>query len=312
MASLADRTGARTRFLMTAAGSLALVLITWAALVATEPGQRIENLGLLGVEFRTSAEREAALERLSVISTTMFGLTIVGVFLVALARRRAALGGAVVASMVVAVVLAQVLKEVLPRPELLAGPVWLLRNSFPSGTAAVAVAVAVGGLLVVPDRLRWVVLPVGAVYAAAIGEATQATGWHRLSDVVGSTLLVVMVASVMLAGLASAGLVQPAPAGRVDRRIRNTLGVIALIALLLGAALIGVAAIFPVLLSPTGSRRAFLQTALPLVGVGLTVSILLAFGRVVEPWSLGEGRSPGPSTGTRRASPHIPGGGVRP
>jgi hypothetical protein len=288
-AAVGARTGARGRFLAAAAIAVALLVLTWGAAVGTEVGQRAENAALLGAEFRPSSEREAGLGRLSVITTTMFGVAVVGLFLVALARRRAGLAIVVGGSMVVSVVAAEVLKAVLPRPELVTGPVWMLRNSFPSGTAAVASAVAIGALLVAPDRLRWLALPAGAVYAAVIGEATQATGWHRLSDVVGSLLLVVAVTSAGLAALAAAGLVQPGRHGRVHRRVRNTLAVLALVALVLGGVLLALAIAFPLLTSPTGGRRVFLQTAFPLIGAGVTVGVIVLFARLVEPYALGVG-----------------------
>ena len=287
VAAVAGRVAARGRFAALGAAALVLLVVTWLVLVGTEVGQRIENAALLGAEFRSSAERELGLERLSVISTTMFGIVVVVVFIAALGRRRAALGGVVAGAMVVSVVAVEVIKASLPRPELVSGAAWLLRNSFPSGTAAVAAAVAVGLLLVSPARLRWVALPVGTIYAAVIGEATQATGWHRLSDVVGSVLVVIAVTSAALAGLASAGLVQRTDRGRIDRRVRNTLTILAVIALLLGTALLVTATAFPMLASSGGARRVFLQTALPLLGAGFTVGVLTVFGRAVEGYELG-------------------------
>ncbi len=292
LATLADRAGPRARFAALSLGAVALLLLTWGALVGTEFGQRIENAALLGAEFRSSTERENGLERLGLISVTMFGIAVVGVLLGALARRRAALGVVVAGSMVASVVVVELLKDLLPRPELVTGPGWLLRNSFPSGTAAVAGAVALGVLLVTPDRLRWLALPASAIYAAAIGEATQATGWHRLSDVAGSLLVVIAVTGAGLAGLAGMGLVQPSRHGRVDRRVRNTLAILALIALLLGGALLVMASIFPLLASTGGGRRVFLQTAFPLFGAGLTIAAITLFARVIEPFALGEGPRP--------------------
>jgi membrane-associated phospholipid phosphatase len=291
-AALAARTGARGRFLAAAAAAITLLALTWLMAVGTEVGQRAENAALLGAEFRASVERQAGLARLSLITATMFGVAVVGLFLVALSRRRAGLAIVVAGSMVASVVAAELLKALLPRPELVTGPTWLLRNSFPSGTAAVAGAVAVGGLLVAPDRLRWLALPLGAVYAAVIGEATQATGWHRLSDVVGSLLIVVAITSLGLAVLAAAGLVQPGRHGRVHRRISSALAVVALVALVVGALLLVLAMVFPLLTSPSGARRVFLQTAFPLIGAGVTIGAITAFARLVEPYALGVGRRP--------------------
>ena len=171
----------------------------------------------------------------------------------------------------VAVVLSEVLKDVLPRPALVDGPAWILRTSFPSGSAAVAAAMAIGALLVAPDRLRWLVVPAGAIYAAVIAEAIQTTGWHRLSDTLGGVLLVLVVAAAGLAVVARAGLVQPSTHGRIDRRVRTGVLVAGTVAIGLGT-IIPLAATFPLLASPDSGRRAFLQTAFPLVGSGLTCS----------------------------------------
>ena len=97
---------------------------------------------------------------------------------------------------------------------------WLIRNTFPSGSAAVAVAIAAGAILVVPDRIRWLALAAGALYAAVIVDAIQIVGWHRLSDTVGSGLLVTAVAAAGAALMARAGLAQPSTSGRIDRRVR--------------------------------------------------------------------------------------------
>ncbi|MEX1104437.1 MAG: phosphatase PAP2 family protein, partial [Dehalococcoidia bacterium] len=208
-----------------------------------------------------------------------------------LLRGRAALAALVGVVMVVSVVLAELLKEVLPRPALVAGPAWILRNSFPSGSAAVATAIAVGALLVTPDRLRWLVLPLGALYAAAIGDALQIAGWHRLSDTVGGALLVISVASAGLVVLARLRLVQPSPHGRVHPRVREVLVALALVALVVGTVMLVLVVVFPLLGSPEGGRRAFVQTAFPLFGAGLTIMAVVAFSRVIEPFSLGQGRA---------------------
>jgi hypothetical protein len=278
------------RFAVGALIAFTIVAATYWLLVATEPGQRLENLALTGAELRSPTDREAGLERLRQISVAVFALAIAATFTIGLLRRRGGLGSLVAAVMIGSVVVAEALKEILPRPELVTGPAWLLRNSFPSGSAAVATAIAVGAFLVVPDRIRWLILPIGAVYAGVIGEAIQTTGWHRLSDTIGSVALVIGVAFAGLAVLSRVGLVHRSEYGRVDRRIQNVLSVIAMATLVLGAALIALLALFPLLTAPEGSRRAFLQTAFPLFGAGFTILALVLFARLTEPYALGRGR----------------------
>ena len=278
------------RFAGVALVALVLLVTTYVLFAGTELGQRLENAALRGAEFRSEAEREASLARLSQISVAIFVLAIGAVFWVGLLRRRGGLGSLVAGVMVVSVVAAELIKDVLPRPELVAGPAWILRNSFPSGSAAVATAIAIGTFLVAPDRLRWAVLPIGAIYAAVIGEAIQATGWHRLSDTIGSTLLVIAVAGGGLVLLSGANLVQPSAHGHVDRRIRDGLTVLALVAFGLGTVPLLLVTIFPLLATPEGARRVFLQSAFPLFGAGFTILALMLFARVVEPFSLGRAR----------------------
>ncbi len=278
---------ATVRFTAVFLAALALLILTYLVFVTTDVGQAIENLALRGAEFRSEADRESALGRLSVVTVAIFALAVVGVVTVGFLRRREPLALVAAATMVGSVVLAEVLKGTLSRPELAEGPIWLLRPSFPSGSAAVAAAIAIGGLLVAPDRLRWMTMTGGVVFAGLIVEAVQTSGWHRLSDTIGGVLLVIVVGSASLAVLARAGYVVPSDAARIDRRIRGALLVVAAGAVALGVALAILPIVFPLLAAPAGARRSILQTAFPLVGLGATAAAIVVFARVIEPYSLG-------------------------
>ncbi len=283
------------RFAAVFLAALALLVLTYLIFVTTDVGQSIENLALRGAEFRSEADRESALGRLSVVTVAIFALAVVAVVTVGFLRRREPLALVAAATMVGSVVLAEVLKGALPRPELAEGPIWLLRPSFPSGSAAVAAAIAIGGLMVAPDRLRWMAMTGGVVFAGLIVEAVQTTGWHRLSDTLGGVLLVIVVGSAGLVVLARAGYVVPSEAARIDRRVRSALLVVAAGAVALGIALAILPVIFPLLAAPAGARRSILQTAFPLVGIGATAAAIVVFARVIEPYSLGRRRSKGDS-----------------
>jgi hypothetical protein len=292
----AARLGPTGWFLAVAVGSTLLFVLAYLIFVGTTPGQRIENLALLGAELRSDADRAAALDRLSSVTVAIFALALVAVLATGFLRRREVLAVTAAGSMVIAVLLAEVLKDVLPRPVLVDGPAWLLRNSFPSGSAAVAASIAIGALLVVPDRLRWAVLVAGVIFAALIGESVQTTGWHRLSDTIGGVLLVIAVSAGGLVLLARAGRVAPSEGARIDPRLRAALLAVAVGAAVLGAALTILPVIFPLLGAPTGARRSIMQTAFPLVGVGVTVLTIVVFARVIEPYSLGRGERTGSPT----------------
>ena len=59
---------------------------------------------------------------------------------------------------------------------------------------------------------------------------------------------------------------------------------------------------FPVLASPVGGRRAFLQASFPLLGAGLTILTLVVFARMIEPYSFGgSARAAGEASVERQA-----------
>ena len=272
--------------------SVGLLVAVNVGFVLTAQGQQLENLALRGAELRTEAERLAGQDRLSQVSLVLFAFVLGAIVVVGFLRGRALLGVAVGALMGAAVLAVEILKDVLPRPILVEGPVWILRNSFPSGTAAVAAAIAVGAMLISPDRLRWLVVPLGAAYAAIVGEATQTTGWHRLSDTLGAVLVVIATASAGLVILSRAGRIQRSEHGHVDRRLQNLFTLVGICSIAAGMAVLALAAVFPLLTSPEGGRRAFLQTAFPLLGIGFVITALSLFARVVEPFTVGRLEEP--------------------
>ena len=267
----------------------------YLTVVTTELGQRVENLALNAAALRTETERQAGLDRLAQISILAFAVTLGVLLAISLLRGRFGPGVAIALLMGGSVVSAEVLKRVLVRPELVEGPGWLLRNSYPSGTAAVAAAMAIGAILVSPDRLRWIVVPLGAIYAAVVADATQTTGWHRLSDTVGGVLVVLAVGSAGLAVLARARLVQRTGHGRIDPRVRALVLLGAAAAAVLAIVILALALAFPLLTSPSGGRGAFLQTAFPLLGVAAVTAAIVAFGWAVEPFTIGRRAPLGPT-----------------
>jgi hypothetical protein len=279
------------RFGLAAVGSAVLVVLVYAAFVLTRAGQRLENIGLIGAQLRGASVRAESLGYLAQLTVLTFALTILALIAVAFARRRPGLGVLVGAVMAGSVLLAEFLKGALPRPELVSGPVWILRNDFPSGTATVAAAIGIGALLVAPDRLRWVVLPIGAAFAAVIGQSTQITGWHRMSGALGGVLLVISVASVALLLLARIGLVQPTPRGRIHPTFRAAILVVPAGTLIISAAALALLVAFPLLQVPTNADAAFFHTVFELLGVGFTVLAFVLFASVIEPFSLGRSRA---------------------
>ena len=292
------------RFAGLAIGSGIAFWAIYGAFVLTEAGQRSENLALLGAVLRSEADREASLGRLSLISVVSFGIATLLVFLAATMRGRSRLGLLTVAVMAGSILAAEILKELLPRPGLVEGPKWILRNDFPSGTSTIAAGIGVAIILVSPDRLRWLALPVAALIAAFIGQATQVAGWHRMSGALGGAFLVIAIASSGLVILARAGFVGRSAHGRVSSRVRGLLLGLGSILILVGAVVLGIFVAFPLLRAPEGASSAFLHTTFDAVGAGMTVLVIVAFGATIEPFALGV-RDEGPDQPRRSPIPPI-------
>ncbi|MBB6171628.1 membrane-associated phospholipid phosphatase [Nocardiopsis mwathae] len=189
------------RMLMGAAatGSAAAFALTYALLVRTAAGQRIEDAILADASARRvdalhsgAADWASVLSGLEWLSAPVIlaaGLAVLAV--VGLARRRVRTTAVALATVALAAAATFVLKaEVLTRPPLAPGSGWGGGgNSFPSGHVTLAVALVLALLLVVPARLRPLAAGAGGLWAGAVAMTTISQGWHRPSDVIGSTLL---------------------------------------------------------------------------------------------------------------------------
>lgn len=96
-----------------------------------------------------------------------------------------ALAAAVAAG--ICLIMPQVLKATLPRPQL-ADP-WPMSNSLPSGHTAAVAALAVALVLVLPVAWRGLVLLAGLGATALMGTMVVVLAHHRLSDVLASGCL---------------------------------------------------------------------------------------------------------------------------
>jgi hypothetical protein len=219
---------------------------TWLVLVYvigvwTTTGQRIENAGMLAADrLGGSTELLATIVYTSVsYSTLLFGLFVVAGF----GLWRGGFLRAVVAPSVlgVSIVIVELLKYViLPRPQLYASARWLRYPSFPSGHTTIAVGLAAAAMFVATDRTRRAVHVGGFVYASLMGLSLIVTANHRLSDEIGSCLVVYLAAQV-------AAIVLP------TTTIRPTSGPSVRRAALAWGASVGAAAVFAGFLTGHGS-----------------------------------------------------------
>ncbi|QAY64248.1 phosphatase PAP2 family protein [Xylanimonas allomyrinae] len=214
------------------------VHLVWAVFVATEAGQRVDQLALTGAQHGQYRLWTLAEPVLDVVSVAFVVAGIVVAMTVALARRRWALALQVAVLVGGANATTQLLKKlVYDRPHLLPG--WSGPNTLPSGHTTVAASVALALLLVVPRAWRPVVAVLGALWTAAMGVSTLVGQWHRPSDVVAALLVTLAwAAAVCVFGSRSSLDVARPGAGMPLRGSLATAGL-----LVLGAAGAGVGAL---------------------------------------------------------------------
>jgi hypothetical protein len=179
----------------TALGSavlLALCAAGYLFFVCTGAGQGFDNDAFFGRDAEAQAAQ--ALDT-AVLGRVTNGFVAAGagvLFVVAALRRRWLTGIAAVAGVALAVGGAEVLKDRLPREELVVPqglePGYFKTDTYPSGHTSVGASLALAAVLVSGSRWR-----VGMSVAAALVATVYATGvffmgWHRPSDAVGGIL----------------------------------------------------------------------------------------------------------------------------
>lgn len=123
--------------------------------------------------------------------------------IVALVRRRFALGARMLVMVVAATVTTQLLKHfLLSRPAL--GITYYMTNAFPSGHTTTAGAAAVALVMVAADRWREVATYLSALVLWLVALAVIVARWHRPSDVF-AAICVVAVFSLLLSPLELGG-----------------------------------------------------------------------------------------------------------
>lgn len=136
----------------------------------------------------TKPARYAIHTLLTTINVGMLVVVVATLMGLALMRRRPALALIAAATIGGATLVTELLKHTLYRPAFTLGEPF--GNTFPSGHTTVAFSVGVAAVLVAPPHLRRLVAAGAVLYAAAVGIAVVAAGWHRPSDVAGAFLVV--------------------------------------------------------------------------------------------------------------------------
>ena len=188
-----DRVKVSTRTLI--AGAIACAGLFCAILVLAYLSHRARELdlqaleGFLGLQNHDSYVAMRKLGHLGDAKWVILqALILVGI---ALLRGRPRLAFAVVALVGVTSVSSQLLKALFAYPRL-DGDVAFVQvaaKAFPSGHSTAAMAIAIAGVLVAPQRIRPVAAVAGCALALTVGFAVVSTGSHFPSDVAGGFLL---------------------------------------------------------------------------------------------------------------------------
>ncbi len=200
---------ART-LLLGAALFAALVVVGYLTFVQGTATQSIDDAAYFGrnaVGQRVTRFDRNILDHIT-LGTVLLGAVVV--LTVTIYRRAFRVGIIAVLGFGSAVVLADILKVVLPRPDLahdeINFPESLKGNSYPSGHTTVSMSIALAIILIAAANWRpWLAIVAGIV------EATLATGvvfagWHRPSDALGGVALAGLCMSVAgAAAIATSG-----------------------------------------------------------------------------------------------------------
>lgn len=236
------------------------VWVLWRVFVGTLAGQQVERLAFDGARFGQTHLWSTAHGVLDVVSIPFIAVVLAAAVVVALVRRRWELAVQVAVLVAGANLSTRVLKLVLlDRPYL--GLRGTGDNTLPSGHTTAAASVSAALLFVVPPRARPWVAVLGGGYTAATGVSTLIGRWHRPSDAVAATLVVLAWTAVACALVSRRGPVPtatdqlPAVASAAGARTGHRVALGVLLAGGLAAAVVGV-----LLLVRTWSVRAAAAT----------------------------------------------------
>ena len=143
--------------------------------------------------------------------------------------------------------------------------------------------------MLVPGRVRAAATVVAAVWAIGVGQAVGITGWHRMSAVVGATLIVAAFACLGIIVLAVAGRVRPLRSSRLIAALVATL-VIGVAAFLLGGDAFALAFVRLVVEHqlPEDVRADLVFSATTLAGSVAVAGTFIAFLWLLRPYALDE------------------------
>lgn len=179
-----------TRAVLAVIGCALGAVACYVIAVRTPLGQRWDESVFEARKALELAPRRAATAMLRpMVAPLVLLISILGIVAVRGDRRRRSTVVAAATGVVGVAVTARLLRMSLSRPSPV-GHVWSSgANSWPSGHAAVIMALGLVAVMLVPACLRPSVAAASAVVVAMAGAVLLSSGWHRASDVVGGFLI---------------------------------------------------------------------------------------------------------------------------
>lgn len=234
---------------------LACGLTCWAlarGAVHTGRGQRLDQLVLTAAQNDQGPMTRIVAPVLNTVTLPVIVVALLVAAVLAVLQRHTSMAVHLVVLVAGAALSTQAVKLLVMDRPVLASGLDVTPNSFPSGHATLAAAIAVALTLASPRRFRGPVAVLGAAWTAIAGIGTIAGGWHRPSDVLGALLIVGAWAFLVLAadaaltlarrragdGTCTDGTEDEAPRRSEARVATAVLGSAAVLGLLVGALLL--------------------------------------------------------------------------
>jgi membrane-associated phospholipid phosphatase len=236
MTAHADAHGTETsrRLRVLALVAVGVLVAAYLILVLTPLGQSWDDAALVGRLRERAADRAEVGRFLKSIDTVTLVLMVVVVAVVGLVRRRARLALLAGGAFFAAVLSAELLKAVLPRPSygtelaILASKDY---DTYPSGHATIATGFVLALVMVNNNRWRPLIALLGVLWSSAIATGVVAAGWHRPSDAIGGIALATawLAASAALLSRERGLAAEPGRLARALPAIAVTLGLLVVV-----------------------------------------------------------------------------------
>lgn len=174
----------------TALGAVVTLLgLAYVGFIRSATGQLLDERFMRAADGLMSVDpaRQGALSFLNALPEIAGVLAATGLVIAALARRSVGAPMLALVTALGAAATTQLLKLMLPRPNL--GISEANAVSFPSGHTTVAAAAMIAVVLVSSPRLRPITATFGGLFTSLTAASTYVLGWHRPADVIGAVLV---------------------------------------------------------------------------------------------------------------------------